>query len=578
MKYNKITLLIIITAFVANSILYSYLSAMKYFSFHATVFDLGESSQVIYNVFHGGLIATSINPTPIFMNKLIYLLIAPFYYLYPHEYTLLIFQSVWLSFGIIPLYFISNNFLSRSNALLFSLSYLLYYPLYGTYFFDFHFMALFPTFFLISIYFLLKNKYKTSLLFIALSAITDLLAPVIIGLFALSYLLIHYKKLEKIKKEYFIVAFSISLTIFVVANLYYGINVTTRYTSTIITPTLSIYRDSLETKILFIFRITFPLLFLSFFGFEWLLLVIPFYLLFFISGNSFYGDTLLYQYPALYASGIFLSALFGIKNIKNLKYIKKHNFKKLNLKKVLAAILILNIVLAIFFTPAGSLIVNQDSHSSVREVITGNNLYYNEYGCINYNINDKYLNVLIALIPLHSSVLIQNNMPQLTQKYDWQLPAEADNPQYIITDIYSSTFDVPQISSKLMVNEFNDYYKSGNYGIYAEMNGMILLEKNYDGSPAKFIPLKYSVESDSNIGHLTNFIAPGTYNLSIAFDNKYNGNLKIEFGNGTLNNYTVHDQNNYFMNISSNAYVHGFTVIINNSDKINNFTITQTKY
>lgn len=577
MKYNKIRLIIIISAFLVNSVLYSYLSVMKYFSFHATVFDLGVSSEALYNVFHGGLISTSINPRPILMNKLIYLIIAPFYYLYPHEYILLIFQSVWLSFGIIPLYFISNNFLSKTNSLLFSFSYLFYYPLYGAYFFDFHFMALFPTFFLISIYFLFKNRYKTSVLFIFLSAITDLLAPVIIGLFALAYLLMHYKKLDKIKKEYFTAIFSISLILFVIANLYYGINVTTRYTATAITPVLSIYKDPLQTKILFIFRITFPLLFLSFFGLEWFFLVIPFYLLFFISGNSFYGDTLLYQYPSLYASGIFLSALFGIKNIKNIKYIKKLNFKRLNLKKVLTAILILNIVLAVFFTPAGSFIVNQDSNNNIREIISGNNIYYNENNCINYNINDKYLNELINLIPLHSSVLIQNNMPQLTQNYNWQLPAHANNPEYIITDIYSSAFNVPQISNITMFNAFNHYYRSGNYGIYAEMDGMILLKENYNNVPVKFIPLKYSINFNLYNTNITNFIAPGSYNVNISFNRNYNGNLEILSGNNSYN-YSVNNKGNYTVNICTDLYMHGFTVIISNNYKINNVNIVQTKY
>ena len=576
MKYNnKIQLIIIIIAFILNSILYSYLSVMKYFAFNANVFDLGVSSEAIYNVFHGGLIATVADPKPIFMNKLIYLLIAPFYYLYPHEWVLLIFQSIWLSFGIIPLYLIASNFLSKNNSVLFSLSYLFYYPLYGAYFFDFHFMALFPTFFLISIYFLFKNKYKTSILFIFLSAITDLLAPVIIGLFSLAYLLMYYRKLNRIKKEYFITIFSISLIIFIIANLYYGIDVTTGYTGTTVTPVLSIYKDSLPAKILFIFRITFPLLFLSFFGFEWFLLVIPFYLLFFISGNSFYGDTLLYQYPSLYASGIFLSALFGIKNIGNMKYIKKLNFKKINTKKVLSVILILNIVLAIFFTPAGSSMVNQNSNTSIREMITGSNLYYNEPNCINYNINDKYLNDMIKLIPLHSSVLIQNNMPQLTQKYNWQLPADANNPKYIITDPYSSAFNVPQISNKTMINTFNSYYKSGNYGIYAEINGMILLKQNYNNTPIKFIPLKYSINVNSHRLNATNFLAPGQYNTNISFNNSYNGNLTVVLS-GKDYNYTISNKSDYNIVIPVNMYLHGFTIFINNYDKINSIDMNQS--
>ncbi|WP_298278401.1 DUF2079 domain-containing protein [Ferroplasma sp.] len=574
---RKIQSIIIIIAFILNSILYSYLSVMKYFSFNANVFDLGLSSEAIYNVFHGGLIATVANPKPILMNKLIYLLIAPFYYLYPHQYVLLIFQSTWLSFGIIPLYLIASNFLSKNNSILFSLSYLFYYPLYGAYFFDFHFMALFPTFFLISIYFLFKNKYKTSILFIFLSAITDLLAPVIIGLFSLAYLLMHYKKLNKIKKEYFITVFSISLIIFIIANLYYGSNVTTRYTYTNITPVLSIYKDSLPAKILFIFRITFPLLFLSFFGFEWFLLVIPFYLLFSISGNSFYGDTLLYQYPSLYASGIFLSALFGIKNLKNMKYIKKLNLKKVNIKKVLSIILILNIVLAIFFTPAGSLVVNQDSDTGIREMISGNNIYYNEPNCINYNINDKYLNDMIKLIPLHSSILIQNNMPQLTQKYNWQLPADANNPEYIITDPYSPAFNVPQISNKTMVNIFNSYYKSGNYGIYAEINSMILLKKNYNNSPVEFIPVKYSMHSNSYELGLDSFMAPGNYSINVSFNNNYTGNLTLSFTNGTEYKYYMDSKSDYNMNITVNEYVHGFIVFINKDNNIGSVNVQQVK-
>ena len=139
---GNIWLYCIIIAFSVYSAVFSYVVIERYLSFNANIFDLGLASSYLYSIGHGGLISTTADPRPFPVQKMIVLVIAPFFNLFPDPLWLVVFQSIWMGLGIFPLYAISSHILrERKFAAFISISYLLYYPLSGVNWFDFHITA-----------------------------------------------------------------------------------------------------------------------------------------------------------------------------------------------------------------------------------------------------------------------------------------------------------------------------------------------------------------------------------------------------------------------------------------------------
>ncbi|MGC8992953.1 MAG: hypothetical protein ACP5JE_05300, partial [Thermoplasmata archaeon] len=97
---------------------------------------------------------------------------------------------------------------------------------------------------------------------------------------------------------------------------------------------------------------------------------------------------------------------------------------------------------------------------------------------------------LVNLIPQNSTVLAENNLPApipqiLTlNSYNLIMPDQINTtkPQYAIAN-----------SPRWW---FTEFYGSGKYGILAEVYGVVLLEKSYNGSPVYYVP--YNAYFDHN--------------------------------------------------------------------------------
>ena len=87
---------------------------------------------------------------------------------------------------------------------------------------------------------------------------------------------------------------------------------------------------------------------------------------------------------------------------------------------------------------------------------------------------------------------------------------------------------------------------SGNYGILEEESGLILLEKNYNGSIKNFIPLKYMAYNGQHI----NFIPPGNYTINSSY------NITID---SAQNTFTV-ESHGGVVNFTINRYLTGVTL------------------
>ena len=275
-----------------------------------------------------------------------------------------------------------------------------------------------------------------------------------------------------------------------------------------------------------------PLALISFIVPE-IILIIPYMGLVFAHNYVPYFQPVLYQYPALIASGMFISFIYGLKRIESKKF-------KVQIKHVMPVVIAITIITWLLFTPYGNLITDNNSGISyANEISMGN---YDAYSSITYTIEDKELSSMIMKIPEGSSVAIQNNMPQLVQSYNYVLPFNNYNgsPEYIITDPYSTWFYDVAISPGSYTNTVslaNEKLSSGSYGILYEESGMILMEKGYTGTPKHFIP--YDVTAMNN--SIINFMPPGNYSVNS------NANVKLVTGDETYNL------------ISDNGYSH-FTI------------------
>ena len=506
-------LAIVIIFTIIFSIASSILSYKRYISFNDTVYDLGVSSDLIKNAL----------TSPIAYNKLIYFLMFPVYHFFPSQIGLMAFQDSFICAGSIPLYFISRKIIeNRKYSVIISLLWLLYFPLSGVQWFDFHFMALFPTMFLIGFAFLVYGKYKESLIFMYLAGITDLLAPVIL-LFLIIILIVKKTKVPRYYLYGIIVPIITVLSIVIIKDPSYifgFINLRSIYSNP------EILSSSLNRKLLYFILAGIPLGLISFIVPE-ALLIVPYTGLVFAHNYTPYFQPVLYQYPALIASGIFIAFIYSLKRISSSKL-------KIKIKHIMPVIIAITVITWLLFTPYGNLITNNNSGISyANEISMGN---YDTYSSITYSIEDRELNSMIRTIPEGSSVAIQNNMPQLIQSYNYVLPCNGYNgsPQYIITDPYSVWFYNVELDPGTYTNMLtlaNEKLSSGNYGILYEESGMILMEKGYTGKPMKFIPYKINTVNNSVI----NFMPPGNYSVHtnlnvILISNGQTYNLSSEKG------------------------------------------------
>ena len=393
----------------------------------------------------------------------------------------------------------------------------------GVEWFDFHFMALFPTLFLIGYAFLVYGKYKKSLIFMYLAGITDLLAPVIL-IFLIIVLIIKKAKVPKYYLYTIIIPIIVVLTVVIIKYPSYilgFINIHSLYSNP------EILYSSLNRKILYFVLAGIPLGLLSFIVPE-VLLLIPYMGLIFAHNYTPYFQPILYQYPALIASGMFIAFIYGLKKISSSKL-------KVQIKHIMPVIIAITVVTWFLFTPYGNLLTDNNSGIPyINNVSMGN---YDTYSSITYSIEDRELNSMISKIPKGSSVAIQNNMPQLVQSYNYILPCNGYNgsPQYIITDPYSVWFYNVKLDPGTYTDTLtlvNEKLNSKNYGILYEESGMILLEKSYTGIPAKFIPYKINVQNNSII----NFMPPGNYSVQT------NVNITLIGSTGT---YNIISENGY---------------------------------
>jgi len=307
---------------------------LRYDNFYTGRFDLGNMDQTVWNTLHGRIFElTDPNGTEV-VSRLAYhadfilIFLAPFYLLWEDPRMLLFIQTVVLAVGSIFVYAIGNNIIKNKNlSLTFGASFLLNPAVQYTNLYDFHPVTLATTFLLGTFYFLLKKRYGLFLLFALLAALTKEQVWIIVSFFGV-YVLLNHKN----KKLLGISTFLISIGIFYFliwhaipnalgsehfALSYYsdfGDSPTKILKSVFISPDKLISTLAQKEQLHYLTQLFLPLGFLSIFAPITLIFALPDLFINLLS-NKPQLHQIFYQYSATITPFIFISAIFGIKNL-----------------------------------------------------------------------------------------------------------------------------------------------------------------------------------------------------------------------------------------------------------------------
>ena len=477
MKWTRPAL---VTAFLAYTAAWSFISLARLYSLNASILDLGVSMQFAWDSVQRLSFMTFLHT---FAYKGIVYLVAPVFLtgMYP---AVLIFQSAFIGFAVFPLYGISKHFLADERAaLLLSASYLIYFPLAGVNWFDFHYQALFPTLFILGYYFYIKGRVYPSLLFMALSSMVHYPYTVFPLLFALLLLAGALLKGKRGDLRIALPLLTFSSFIFILNLVLNGYAASTAGTIG-----YALGPSPVGTDLYTIILILLPLMFLPLLSWRWLPFLAPYVALLFISYNPFFrfNQLFMYQYPALFVAFVYLGAIEGASVAAG------HSGRRKRRTLVIALALFASIsAFAVVYQPYGPLNGSSDVNFNLPSMFGG----WNRYG---------ELQKMVSLVHPNSTLLVQNNMPEvyptrtnLTVYDAYDTPynfLDTSSVDYALADLSSSSFyqySAPPYNAS-MYNFIDDLWQTGNYGIVAEASGIILLQRGYLGEVKYFVPMDES--------------------------------------------------------------------------------------
>jgi len=499
----EISLILCIVFSLIYTLIFSFVTILRYYAFKATGWDLGIAMQVLWNTIHGKPFYYTYEPSTVPSNNLLalhfpllFLLIAPFYALLPRAETLLVLQSATLGFGAIPLYMLAKRVLKqRFPALALVIVYLLYPPLHGINWFDFHTEAFLVPFLLLVYYAIESSKIRLLYISVALALSTIEHAPIIVT----SVLLVKLLKMFKTEKmrAHLTILTTLSIIYFIIA-----INIPTilglsgtRESSTFrvqmwidwgTSPpeiALNVLKNPLQAliymatppyKILYIPAILAPVAFLPLFDFLEFLPILAWVVPALLSKSqpfdtylSIYG-----QYPSFIVAQVFASTIYGIRKLSN-------NYTSVKMAK---RILVPGLVFSLFLSPLGL--------ASIVAEKQGNTFL----AFPKISEHEVLLKKVVDLIPPDASVLTQNNiLPHVSNReyvYGNDLPKNII-PEYVLIDITNDWCRTPvtAVFRDPITNIFYNYLaKNFSYGLYVSIDGILLYKHNYKGEPVLYAP------------------------------------------------------------------------------------------
>lgn len=608
-KNDKYLLLIMAISFFF-SLLFSYLSIMRYFSLNSTAYDLGVYSQVLNSTLHGKLFYTNLLGESLLsehFSLLLFPILIP-YFFYQSPITLLVIQSFAIAFAAIPLYMLSKEWIALVNKdkkigsrflnfMPFSLSIsFLFSPLVsGPISFDFHLMIFLPLFIFCAFYYFLKKKKLQHALFLLLIVlIHSSFVFIVISLLISEFLIYRSSKyglrevtLKIFSKEALKYFLYFSVVVLVAGVYYYSVayfkpiisgfppNLNGPYSGqsgSISDSTLGLIRALFtEPNVAFSYLISngmaktvFLVMAFSATAFtallfpELLVSILPYFLYGMFSSYSAYY-TAGFQYSMMLIPMIFIASsgvgakVFGMKPVS---YKKLSGIYKRSVAVTLSGLILLGGLSGFIFTPFAPPSVFKNP-GSVSDLWLNHPTRESQFA---FNISSR--------VPSDAYILTQNDVFPLfsANSHSYSTPwspgysiSDVNKFQYYVASYDSSWVYASTTGSASLYSMVNKALSTGNYGIYAEGYGLLALEKDYSGKPNYFNPVNISLSGSDllPIGLNSTYSSGG-----IAASNNINGSgffvshrMLLLPGNYTVSiNYSttnISKHNGFLFNVSS---------------------------
>jgi uncharacterized membrane protein len=499
---------------VAYGLLWATIDYLFERTFTLHVWDVGANFVLTRGTSPPGLDYGHLTSAP---QNLIYVLFIPVARTFPDPMVLVYLQDALLASGGVVIYLLAAKAWGRPGlALLLEGLYLFNYALFGAPFYPDHYEVLFSVLFPIAFFLYLTHRIPAASGMLVLTAFCSSLAAVEVGVFVLLFLwpdlvpvlraggrgLLQFVSLHR----YPLAAGVAAVVIFMIPIAVLGVSETLTYGhfagggSPNVLLGLETY---LPTKLGYILLVLLPFVSLLTKSRFWLLLV-PYFALTLLAGaNNF--DQFAYQYTYTIGAILFIAVIQSLRNrypsppvlatptpsipsvparprlVRLRSAVKAH--------PELAQITVVIVVLGFLILPysPGNAFAGPYATLPFRD--------YDFPSLVTVTPYDRALWNMASEVPMNGSVLIEEDMPMLTNRATWYEPGSYDgeNVQYALTDPTTNWFVLrpPSFIGPYpvpMIQWANELHQNRTYGIASEYDGAILFEAGYHGPPASFVP------------------------------------------------------------------------------------------
>ena len=386
----------ILCVFVALYISYfSFLTITRYRTLYSSYFDLGIMHQTVYNTFRSiktgdfSRFLELTNPhgydqikRMAIHNDILLAVVSLFYFIYAGPETLLILQSIVLGLGAFALFGIAQIVLKKFKykdilSLLFAISYLFFPPLQRANVFDFHAVTLATSLLLFMFYFFLKEKKVLSFLFFVLAIFSKEEVALTTAFFGI-YIL--WKERRSWKFGLLIFASSIawfftSMLLIIPlfrSSMHFALTYYSDFGDSPVSVIFGIFKNPanlwkyiwhIDTFRYFLFMLG-PTGFLSLFSLPQLLIALPEFAINLLS-NDWNMRNIVYHYTSVITPFVFISSVYGVRNVLSYKVYKVFKVYKAFSKKkeiILMSLIIISTVLFSYFKSPLPYSVERDVH------------------------------------------------------------------------------------------------------------------------------------------------------------------------------------------------------------------------
>ena len=476
----------------------SYFGVISHYTFSTNAWDLGIYAQALYTTLNYGKILYYTveaigNPSRslfgIHFSPFLFLIL-PIYAIYQNPVTLLILRQVAISMGLIPLYLILRESGIKSKALTIFLAtaYLVYPPMMIPVS-NFDVSSFLPSLFLFALHYIRKQRYLRAYPFIILALMVNEFVPFIIAAMAFYCLILDWRKnYEKIKcgKITKNILFALSLLALSGAWFLLASKVITYFNPSaletkwewgdlgsspgeIIVNSLSnpvkaimrVFNDG-ERKFLYLIALLGPLAFIPLLDPTALIMALPWLAASFLSINPLYYS-ILTQYPAFVSAFVFLSAVDGIKRLKNIN---------MNILKRIVLAMSITLLISTLLIPSNIQIKYGGKRGAIYQLA-------------------------LSEIPPNASISVMPEIfPHVCNRLE-VYPYFNESVEYVLIDVYSWWYDVYLPRPTHLAPRWCDAKIGEEYGIILNMDGVILYKKGYGGPVKNFSGVSFTYTVDN---------------------------------------------------------------------------------